>query len=729
MTPTPVTVAMTNDSKQQFYRELFALSFVSLFVELLIIRWMSADIRAFTIFRTFPLITTFVGLGVGYSLRTDRMFRASLPWLLAFVISMKVAELTTVNTLSFISSDIFTFQYINFSQMNPGVLAFQIAVLLLLLATPFAACMAIGARLGVLFNETKPLPAYCCNLAGAIIGSVLFAWLSSMGLSPALLMLIPAALIAYFQISDLKTGALAVAAIAAIAAVPMWPVGDTEQQPFRPLQRYYADRQTFWSPYYEVDLRRYATNGAFIGLELSVNHRPQQYYFLDDLSLDHLSPAVQQFISIRREAYAMPFQIKKPRRVLILGAGTGQNVSAAVASGAESIDCVDIDPLVLDVGKKYNHSYSNPRVHQICDDARHFIATTHNKYDLVVYPILDSQTTVGQSSSVRTDSYVYTEQSFKQALQLMNPDGMIVVIYGTAKLQWLEDRLRRTLESAAGYAPLAIAKPRMWGNASIFLLGEAVANHSVLLPSGWNPVSITPVPANKPLTDDWPYLYVAPNFIDIPYWTIVLTILGLGTFIGRKILFSKPEGTNWQMFFLGAAFLLLELHAISLLSLVYGSTWMTSATTINGILVMIMIANLLVLKFEKQLERQQPAIYGALLASILASYLMPASNILNAFPGLLGTLIVTVVTLLPMCAAGVLFATAFARTPDASRAMAFNLLGAVLGGVLEYMSNFWGVKSLELLAAGLYLVSFACSVMPAGKPTAAVAPATMPNSD
>jgi hypothetical protein len=55
--------------------ELFILSFVSLFMELLIIRWMSGDINAFSIFKTFPLATCYVGLGVGCAMGNNKQFR------------------------------------------------------------------------------------------------------------------------------------------------------------------------------------------------------------------------------------------------------------------------------------------------------------------------------------------------------------------------------------------------------------------------------------------------------------------------------------------------------------------------------------------------------------------------------------------------------------------------------------------------------------------------------
>ena len=73
-------------------------------------------------------------------------------------------------------------------------------------------------------------------------------------------------------------------------------------------------------------------------------------------------------------------------------------------------------------------------------------------------------------------------------------------------------------------------------------------------------------------------------------------------------------------------------------------------------------------------------------------------------------MLVTVVTLLPMGIAGMLFACLFAPVREPHRAMAFNLLGAVAGGLLEYLSNYTVIKGLELVAAALYLCAWLCSV-------------------
>ena len=89
--------------------------------------------------------------------------------------------------------------------------------------------------------------------------------------------------------------------------------------------------------------------------------------------------------------------------VLILGAGTGTDVAAALRHGARHVDAVEIDPVILRLGAEHHpdHPYSDPRVRAINDDARHYLATTTKKYDLIVFALIDSLTVQSSFSSVQ----------------------------------------------------------------------------------------------------------------------------------------------------------------------------------------------------------------------------------------------------------------------------------------------------------------------------------------
>jgi len=58
---------------------------------------------------------------------------------------------------------------------------------------------------------------------------------------------------------------------------------------------------------------------------------------------------------------------------------------------------------------------------------------------------------------------------------------------------------------------------------------------------------------------------------------------------------------------------------------------------------------------------------------------------------------------LPIFFAGVLFATVYKGVELAAPALGYNLFGAMVGGVLEYLSMAWGINSLNLLSVAAYI--------------------------
>jgi hypothetical protein len=60
---------------------------------------------------------------------------------------------------------------------------------------------------------------------------------------------------------------------------------------------------------------------------------------------------------------------------------------------------------------------------------------------------------------------------------------------------------------------------------------------------------------------------------------------------------------------------------------------------------------------------------------------------------------------LTLVASGVLFSLGIARCGSADRALASNLLGAMVGGLFEYSSMLVGLQALVPIAAVFYLVA------------------------
>jgi len=126
--------------------------------------------------------------------------------------------------------------------------------------------------------------------------------------------------------------------------------------------------------------------------------------------------------------YDLPYRFHTgPNEVAIVGAGAGNDVAAALRSGAQHVDAIEIDPAILLAGKM-NHPekpYDDPRVRPIVNDARSFLRNTKARYDMIVYGLLDSHTLLSAASSVRLDSFVYTIEGLREAREKLKDNGVL----------------------------------------------------------------------------------------------------------------------------------------------------------------------------------------------------------------------------------------------------------------------------------------------------------------
>lgn len=727
--------AVSTDNKKLLV-ELLLLSFISLFFELLIIRWISADIRAFTVLKSMPLAACYIGLGLGFSFNSDRTFKFLPFFFLLSAFFIRIIGDSPLSLVPFPSNRVYTWTNVELTNnlMDPsfaGYLVLFIIGVLVILAGPFFGCMAIGARLGILFNQLRPVTAYSVNLFGALLGTIALGALSFLNIQPGALLAIPCLLTVFW----LPPGKVyrAVAVLALLGSIAFSSISATK-----------TDVQTYWSPYERIDLatEKIETGprkGELFKYKLNANKVGQQSLHEltpDNLHAGDLPEKMQKEIQTAYDNHNLPFLFKRPPGdVLSLASGLGNDVNAALRNGASSVDAVEIDPITIELAKKYNREqpYQSPKVHIYCDDARHFLEKTDKKYDIIRFSFIDSMTVLSQSSTNRLDNYVYTKESIQEALTKLKPDGYLFISF-FAKEPWFINKLFWTISEAAGYKPLCFAYKLEDGHNVFFVLSQSVKNGTIelprdmppVMPGPWHMIDTVPKPP-RVLTDDWPFIYWTTKGFDVGYAAVTLTIVSLALFFGRKMVFATRYGSSWQMFFLGAAFLLLELQAIARCALLYGTTWITSSVVISGVLTMLLFANMLVYYKSGWLYKRLNIWYALLAVTLLASYFSPNSWLLaSGMPPFLSYGIVTFISLLPMFVAGIIFSSSFDHTKRPSIAIGFNLLGGVLGALLEYFTSYTGINAMVLVALGLYAISFLCLRMLPAQPEesdAASAPA------
>jgi hypothetical protein len=370
--------------------------------------------------------------------------------------------------------------------------------------------------------------------------------------------------------------------------------------------------------------------------------------------------------------------------------------------------------MILAIGRAMHpeHPYSDPRVGIVNDDARAFFGRGGGaRYDVVCYGLLDSHAMASAMSTLRLDNYVYTEEGLRAGWGHVAPGGHLSLTMACTPGQWFFERLYWTIERATGRAPVAIFNGMHGGTVTFIVAndgakldaGEIVRRHQIF-PTG------TPGP-NGLLDDDWPFLYLRPGVFPWGYLAVLGAVCGMAALAARRVFgVGRAAGSfDWPLFLMGAAFLLIETRGVTSLSLLFGSTWVVNSAVFGGILTMV-LASCLAVRRWKWLNPMPW--FAPLLSAVALQYFFPIAW-LHAMPllsrGLAGGMLIG----LPIGFAGVIVPVLLARASNPAAALGSNLLGAVLGGCLEYLSMLCGLKSLVLLAMALYLIAYLALVLKA----------------
>ena len=645
---------------------LVLVSATLLFTELLLIRWIPANIRYVGFFPNFLLISSFLGIGIGVLLGRRLMNLPVSPFaigLFAVVVIVSNAQLnvqvTSGSELVFgISANS------NAADVNFIVLPLVIVMTALLMA-------ALALPLGPLLRSMPPLRAYGFDIAGSLLGIVVFTTLSAASTPPTV----------WFAIL-----AFALLAIALGRGLTLWSAVSGAAMVgvlFLSVASPALGGRDVWSPYYRIT--------TFVGSELEallVNGIPHQ--------------SLWRYDDPRKEpVYEQPYNWFPTRtfdRVLIIGAGTGTDVAQALHQGARHVDAIEIDPVIAAIGRRDhpNRPYDDPRVTVHIDDGRNFLRNSTQRYDLIVFAFPDSLTLVNASGNLRLESFLFTLQSFSAVRDHLGADGLFVM-YNWYRQRWLVERLGGMLVQTFGTAPIV----RSWdGELAILGDGPAVAALNGGAPPG-DTVDSALGPPPIPATDDWPFLYLLTPQV-APYYLAALGVLLAlaGLAVAGSARFTKIPMTRFSphFFVLGIAFLLLETRSLATFGLLFGSTWIVNSFVFFAILLSVLVA---VLVTSRLRLRRPRTLYALLFGSLGLAYLVPPEALLID-PPLLRYMVASILAFAPIFFANLVFTYSFRDTRTADMSFASNLLGAMVGGALEYVSLLTGYRALLLLAAVLY---------------------------
>lgn len=649
------------DSNARLLRiRLVVLCFLMLFVELALIRWLGGNVLYLAYFSNIVLLGSFLGIGLGFlwakrsEVQIYKFAPLALAALVVFVHNVPVTVVSTGGDLIFFGAE-----------LKPSGPPRELALPAVFLAVAFIlAC--IGNGIAHTFRQLKNLDAYQFDLIGSLIGIVGFAVLSFVGAPPIVWGIIVTVVFVWTlwprQIAD---GALL--AIPLLILLATWGVESREEN-------------VLWTPYYKAN---YLLGDS--GAGVLVNGVPHWFQ-----TSDEDWPLYQTLYE--RRASSDPVE-----DLLVIGSGSGNDVAVALANGAQHVDAVEIDHRLLDLAKKYhpNDPYGNPRVDTHVDDGRAYLERANKSWDQIVLALPDSLTLVQGASSIRLESYLFTVEAAEAYREHLTDDG-VFAMYNLYRESWLVDRYAQTLTDAFGHEP---CMTKLEGTVAVLVVG--VDPSAVDCPPGeqW----VASVDAPEPVSDNRPFPYLKtpsiPTFYVVALGLILLASVVLVRLVGGPMGAMRSYA---DLFFMGVAFMLLETKNIVQFALLFGTTWFVNALVFSGVIASVLLA---VVVSKRVRVKNLNLMYGLLAISIVIGWLIPQNSLLplGFWPRLLAA---CAIAFAPIFIANVIFSQRFRDAGDSMTGFAANLIGAMVGGVLEYTALVLGYRNLLIVALLLYTAAF-----------------------
>jgi SAM-dependent methyltransferase len=654
--------------------DLLAASFLFLFFEFIILRWIPAYVRIVAYFSNLILISCFAGFGLGCILKKKgKGIFSYFPYLL-------FTELLLTRFLSEVGvKNPFEAQEVFFG-LSMGLSWYAVIPLIFSLNALLFACL--GQKVAQELDRFPPLKGYALNIVGSLVGIGAFSILSFLQIRPTW-HFAACFLCVLWLLRASSRPALALAAAALLAGG-----GIAHQREVR----------SIWSPYNKINLFAYEQAPDSGSFSLTANND------LHQVALNLSAGAARASDHLRgwQTIYDFPYRAlgRAPARVLVLGAGTGNDVAAALRNGAGRVDAVELDPVIADLGARLHpeNPYGDRRVTVHVDDARSFLRRPREPYDLIVMGWLDSHRLFSSLSNIRQDNFVYTAESLKEIRAQLGPDGLLCLSFFVGK-PWIADKIAQMIGGAFGREARRPGK--------IFLAAPRPGLLPAVPPSGFVDATeeLPKTPEAAMPMDDWPFLYYKDRTLTPDYfWTLGLLLAATAAMVLLAVPWRELRGAHGLIyFFLGAGFMLLETRNMTVLALLYGSTWIVTSAVVSSILAMSLLGTVMV---QNGWLRNEKVVWSLLFLTLVGNFFLRSQPFADSPRA--GTLLMTLAASASFLFAGVVFARAFERAESPSQALGWNVLGAVLGGLCEYLGLVLGLRALLFIAAAFYAAAWFC---------------------
>jgi SAM-dependent methyltransferase len=158
---------------------------------------------------------------------------------------------------------------------------------------------------------------------------------------------------------------------------------------------------------------------------------------------------------------------RPPESVLVIGAGGGRDVLAALARGARRVVGVEINDIIVDdvmrgAYRDYvGHLYDRPDVEIIVDDGRGVVRRSKERFDIIHLSMVDTSAATAAGAYSLTENSLHTAEAFSDYLDHLAEDGLLsvssVTMPGLAGGAGLAALARRAIEERGGDPTAQIA--------------------------------------------------------------------------------------------------------------------------------------------------------------------------------------------------------------------------------------------------------------------------------
>jgi SAM-dependent methyltransferase len=675
-------------------QKLFLLGFLTLFLELVLIRYLAGSIWNLGYFPNLVLIGVFVGMGLGFVTHhhvgertSGRLFHAAALLVATLVVAVAVLRPAVPGfsgSQTDVGGELFFTGTPRSGSLGAPALFYGVFVMIV------AVFGLVAQRTAKLFRLFAPLRAYALDIAGSCCGILVFMGMSWRN-APAWIWFVVVA-VSFVAASERALSKAAGVSLAALLGVAALAAHEDTRLMARPELR---DVLTRWSPYQRVEY----VDRPGLPRHIFVNGIPHQ----------EMEPAAGLLSAAAGIPYAVPYQrrgetpaLPAYRNVLVLGAGSGNDVATALLLGASHVDAVEIDPVIADLGRRFHpeHPYDDPRVRLVIGDGRAFLQRAQGKYDLILFALTDSLVKVSPMAQLRLENYLFTEECVRRAHELLSEDGDLL-FYNFYRQPWIRAKIETMIHDVTGHYP------RELYSRSDFAMMAAGRHNRADAPT-------TAVRGGiDPSVDDWPFLYLRRHRIPRIYLQVMagltLCLGALGFWLARsarRFEHLRQAGGGWAKLafaFMGVAFLLLETKSVIQFSLLFGTTWLNNSLVFLGVLVLVLAGNAVAARLS---AAALWPVFGVLGVSCLATLVLPLGCLLEIADPVARFGAASLLTFAPIFFANVLFSVAFRDQDVPEHVFGWNLIGATFGAVLEYASLLVGYNALAWIVLVCYAIAF-----------------------